>query len=147
MKLLKTIVRAVYFDDTLDRVLAAASALAKKFDSEVVLTHVVEAADESGQVPESLQTTSHQANRSQMPRSECHGVNASREEFRSRHGRAEGDRPPLENAGGTFAAPPKLAMGSVGKSGQSPARKLRIAMGTSVLVGGINHENGHGTAR
>jgi nucleotide-binding universal stress UspA family protein len=54
MKLLKTILVAVDFDDTLDAVLAAASTLAKKFGSEVVLTHVVEAADESGQAPESL---------------------------------------------------------------------------------------------
>jgi nucleotide-binding universal stress UspA family protein len=56
MKLLKTILVAVDFDDTLDAVLAAASTVAKKFGSEVVLTHVVEADDESGQAPESLQT-------------------------------------------------------------------------------------------
>ena len=54
MILLKTILVAVDFDDTLDRVLAAASNLARKFGSEVVLTHVVEAADEAGQAPESL---------------------------------------------------------------------------------------------
>ena len=54
MKLLKTILVAVDFDDTLDAVLAAASTVAKKFGSDVVLTHVVEAADESGQAPESL---------------------------------------------------------------------------------------------
>jgi nucleotide-binding universal stress UspA family protein len=54
MKLLKTILVAVDFDDTLDGVLAAAGTLAKKFNSEVVLTHVVEAADESAQAPESL---------------------------------------------------------------------------------------------
>jgi nucleotide-binding universal stress UspA family protein len=55
MKLLKTILVAVDFDDTLDGVLAAASALAKKFGSDIVLTHVVEAADESSQASESLQ--------------------------------------------------------------------------------------------
>src|SRR5215472_9673094 len=54
MRLLKTILMAVDFDDTLDAVLAAASALAKKFGSDIVLTHVVEAADESGQASESL---------------------------------------------------------------------------------------------
>lgn len=57
MKLLKTILVAVDFDDTLDSVLAAASALAKKFGSDVVLTHVVEAADETGQAPESLRSS------------------------------------------------------------------------------------------
>jgi nucleotide-binding universal stress UspA family protein len=57
MKLLKTILVAVDFDYTLDAVLAAASTVAKKFGSDVVLTHVVEAADESGQAPESLQTS------------------------------------------------------------------------------------------
>jgi hypothetical protein len=51
MKLLKTILAAVDFDDTLDAVLAAASTLAKKLGSDVVLTHVVEAAAESGQAP------------------------------------------------------------------------------------------------
>jgi nucleotide-binding universal stress UspA family protein len=56
MKLLKTILVAVDFDDTLDAVLAAASALAKRFGSEVVLTHVVEAAGESGNAPESLRS-------------------------------------------------------------------------------------------
>jgi nucleotide-binding universal stress UspA family protein len=55
MKLLKTVLVAVDFDDTLDAVLAAASTLGKKFGAEVVLLHVVEAADESGQPPESLQ--------------------------------------------------------------------------------------------
>jgi nucleotide-binding universal stress UspA family protein len=54
MKLLKTILVAVDFDGTLDAVLDAASTVAKKFGSEVVLTHVVEAADESGQAPERL---------------------------------------------------------------------------------------------
>ena len=54
MKLLKTLLVAVDFDEALDGVLAAASALARKFGSEVVLTHVVEAADESGQALESL---------------------------------------------------------------------------------------------
>jgi universal stress protein E len=54
MKLLKTILVAVDFDDTLEGVLAAASTLARKFGSDLVLTHVVEAADESDQVPESL---------------------------------------------------------------------------------------------
>jgi nucleotide-binding universal stress UspA family protein len=55
MKLLKTILVAVEFDDTLDAVLAAAATVALKFGSEVVLTHVVEGtADESGQAPESL---------------------------------------------------------------------------------------------
>lgn len=54
MKLLKTILVAVDFDDSLDAVLAGATTLARRFASEVVLTHVVEAADESGQVPESL---------------------------------------------------------------------------------------------
>jgi nucleotide-binding universal stress UspA family protein len=54
MQLLKTILAAVDFDDRLDTVLAVASILAKKLGSEVVLMHVVEAADESGEVPESL---------------------------------------------------------------------------------------------
>jgi nucleotide-binding universal stress UspA family protein len=54
MKLLKTILVAVNFDDTLDRVLEAASSVATKFGSEVILTHVVETADTSGQAPESL---------------------------------------------------------------------------------------------
>ena len=45
MKLLKTILVAVDFDETREAVLAAASTLAKKFGSEVVLTHVVDAAD------------------------------------------------------------------------------------------------------
>jgi nucleotide-binding universal stress UspA family protein len=54
MKLLKTILVAVDFDDTLDTILAVASDLAKKLGSEVVLTHIVEAADESGEVPEAV---------------------------------------------------------------------------------------------
>jgi nucleotide-binding universal stress UspA family protein len=54
MKLLKTILLAVDFDDTLDTILAGASIVAKKLGSEVVLTHVAEAADESGEVPQSL---------------------------------------------------------------------------------------------
>lgn len=53
MRLLKTILVAVDFDDALDGVLAAAGALAKKFGSDVVLAHVAEAAGESGQAPES----------------------------------------------------------------------------------------------
>jgi universal stress protein E len=57
MKLLKTILVAVDFDDTLNAVLAAASTLAKRFGSEVILMHVVEAADESGQAPESLRNS------------------------------------------------------------------------------------------
>jgi len=57
MKLLKTILVAVDFDDRLDGVLAAAGTLAKKFGSEVILTHVVESADQSGQAPESLQNS------------------------------------------------------------------------------------------
>jgi universal stress protein E len=54
MKLLKTILVAVDFDDALDPVLTAASALAKKFGSEVVLAHVVETGDQEGQELESL---------------------------------------------------------------------------------------------
>src|SRR5690242_5515420 len=57
MKLLKTMLVAVGFDDTLDAVLAAARALAKKFGSEVILTHVVEAADEFGRTPEALRNS------------------------------------------------------------------------------------------
>jgi nucleotide-binding universal stress UspA family protein len=48
MKLLKTILVAVDFDDTLDTILAVASIAAKKLGSEIVLTHVVEA-DQSGE--------------------------------------------------------------------------------------------------
>jgi nucleotide-binding universal stress UspA family protein len=57
MNLLKIILVAVDFDDRRDPVLAAASALAKRFGSEVVLTHVVEAAAEPGNVPDSLRNT------------------------------------------------------------------------------------------
>jgi nucleotide-binding universal stress UspA family protein len=49
MKLLKTILVAVDFDDTLDTVLAVASIAAKKLGSEIVLTHVVEVGDQSGE--------------------------------------------------------------------------------------------------
>jgi nucleotide-binding universal stress UspA family protein len=57
MKLLKTILVAVDFDDRLGGVLAVAGMVAKKFGSEVILTHVVEAADESGQAPESTRNS------------------------------------------------------------------------------------------
>ena len=57
MRLVKTVLVAVNFDDTLDAVLAAASALPKKFGSEIFLAHVVEADDEPGQVPESPRTS------------------------------------------------------------------------------------------
>ncbi|HMF13274.1 MAG TPA: universal stress protein [Gemmataceae bacterium] len=57
MKLLKSILVAVDFDDTLDAVLAAARALAKQFGSEIVLTHIVEAADEFGHPPDSLRSS------------------------------------------------------------------------------------------
>jgi nucleotide-binding universal stress UspA family protein len=53
MNLLKTILVAVDFDDTLDTIRAVASTVAKKLGSEVVLMHVVEAADEFGEVPQS----------------------------------------------------------------------------------------------
>jgi nucleotide-binding universal stress UspA family protein len=57
MKLLQTILVAVDFDDALDPVLAAVGTLANKFGSEVVLAHVVEAEDESGQELESLRNS------------------------------------------------------------------------------------------
>jgi nucleotide-binding universal stress UspA family protein len=57
MKLLKTILLAVDFDDRLDGVLAAARTLAKKFGSEVILTHAAEAGEETGQAPESLRSS------------------------------------------------------------------------------------------
>jgi nucleotide-binding universal stress UspA family protein len=57
MKLLKTILVAVDFDDTLHPILAVANTLAKKLDSEVVLMHVVDAADELGEVPETLENS------------------------------------------------------------------------------------------
>jgi nucleotide-binding universal stress UspA family protein len=47
MKLLKTILVAVDFDDTLDTILAVASTLAKKLGSEVVLAHVEAPAQEA----------------------------------------------------------------------------------------------------
>jgi nucleotide-binding universal stress UspA family protein len=53
MKLLKTILVAVDFDDTLDTILAVVNTVAMKLSSEVVLMHVVEAAYESGDVPQS----------------------------------------------------------------------------------------------
>src|SRR5262245_59791314 len=54
MKLLKTILVAVDFDDTLDTILAVATTLGNKLGSKVVLTHVVAADDESGEAPHSL---------------------------------------------------------------------------------------------
>src|SRR5262249_39803041 len=57
MKLLKTILVAVDFDDTLDTILAVARSVATKLGSEVVLTHVVEAADESAEVPQALENS------------------------------------------------------------------------------------------
>ena len=87
MKLLKTILVAVDFDETLDAVLAAASALAKKFGSEVVIMHVIEAADESGPALQSLRSAIaarlgqmlHQLNASgvSIPQSLCPCGNAS----------------------------------------------------------------------
>lgn len=53
MKLLKNILVAVNFDDTLETILAVASLLAKKLDSEITLTHVEETADKSGEEPQS----------------------------------------------------------------------------------------------
>ena len=47
MKLLKTIVVAVDFDDTAGDVLAAGLKLAKQFKSELVLLHVIEAPEEA----------------------------------------------------------------------------------------------------
>jgi nucleotide-binding universal stress UspA family protein len=57
MKLLKTIVVAVDFDDTTGDVLTAASKLAKKFQSELVLLHVIEASEESADEHGGLQGT------------------------------------------------------------------------------------------
>src|SRR5271166_4020865 len=57
MKLLKTILVAVHFDDKLDGILAATGTLAKKFGSEVILTHVLEGAEEWGRAPESLRNS------------------------------------------------------------------------------------------
>jgi nucleotide-binding universal stress UspA family protein len=54
MKLLKMILVAVDFDDTLDAVLATAGTLAKRFGSEVTLLHVVETDVELSEAPESL---------------------------------------------------------------------------------------------
>jgi nucleotide-binding universal stress UspA family protein len=54
VKLLKTILVAVDFDDTLDAILAVAGSVATKLGSDVVLTHVVEAADDSGEAPQAL---------------------------------------------------------------------------------------------
>jgi nucleotide-binding universal stress UspA family protein len=55
MKLLKTILVAVDFDDALDGIMAAVGALAKKFDSEVILAHVMGVSEALRQAPESLQ--------------------------------------------------------------------------------------------
>lgn len=57
MKLLKTIVVAVDFDDTTGDVLAAASKLAKRFCSELVLLHVIEAFEEAADDHGRLQGT------------------------------------------------------------------------------------------
>jgi nucleotide-binding universal stress UspA family protein len=57
MKLLKTIVVAVDFDDTASDVLAAALKLAKKFKSELVLLHVFEASEEAAEKHGGLQGT------------------------------------------------------------------------------------------
>ena len=87
MKLLKTILVAVDFDETLDAVLAAAGALAKKFGSEVVIMHVIEAAHRSGPALQSLRSAIaarlgqmlHQLNASgvSIPQSLCPCGNAS----------------------------------------------------------------------
>ena len=55
MKLLKTILLAVDFDDTSDALLAGAAKLARTFGSEVVLLHAIESADRHRDAGETLQ--------------------------------------------------------------------------------------------
>lgn len=57
MKLLKTILVAVDFDDALNGILTAVSALAKKFESEVILAHVVGISNGLGPAPEALKNS------------------------------------------------------------------------------------------
>jgi nucleotide-binding universal stress UspA family protein len=54
MRLLKTILVAVDFDDTLEPVLATASTVAKKFGAEIILAHVIAVEHHFGQVSAAL---------------------------------------------------------------------------------------------